>query len=431
VTRTRTKLHRPHLVRLPSPARRLILLSVLVLLAGSVTPIANAAPQAGRAKDSVSLVDGRRIAGRLIAIEKSDSGLVALIGKGEGVERVPARLLIGATFAVKPARASPDPFNLYLAGGDRLRGKIEGRGEKLKLISKQISEFTVPLATVQAVCVGTFFGQVQANYRALFDRQREQTPLRDSVVVNRGSKPFSFRAVVLEVHSAKLAVRMGEQQRDLPRDKVYGFVRSSAEPAAVADGVLLARIYLVDGGRVTLPLDSIDAKNIVGGGSSVGRGCSVGRGQVTRIEFTGSHVAHLSAMNPISRDEVALFGKAPRWRRNEMVLGGPLQLNGVRYANGIGAQARSRIEFALGGRWDRFFVLAGIDDAASREGQAIFRVYGDGKLLKEITRRRGDRPAAMSLDVKGIDRIVLEALPGESYTSDLCDWAEARVYQKK
>ena len=29
-----------------------------------------------------------------------------------------------------------------------------------------------------------------------------------------------------------------------------------------------------------------------------------------------------------------------------------------------------------------------------------------------------------------IDRLVLEALPGDSYTSDLCDWAEARVYNE-
>lgn len=432
MTRYRNYLHRSVLLN--------VLLVALLISISAATSRVSAAPGPLGSGVSVSLVDGRRIAGRLVAIEQggadvdgaqkggaqeNGTGLVALIGKGEGTERVPARLLIGATFAVKRLRASPDPFNLYLAGGDRLRGRIEGSGEKLKLVSKQIKGFTVPLSVVDAVCVGTFFGQVQANYRALFDRKRSQKPLRDSVVVNRGSKPFSFRAVVLEVHKVALSVRMGEQRRELPRDKVYGFVRSGAEPAAAADGVVLAHVYFADGGRVTLPLESMDANTIRGGGSTVDRKT------VVRIEFTGSHVSHLSAMNPISRDEVALFGKAPPWRRNEMVLGGPLQLNGVRYASGIGVQAKSRIEFALGGRWGRFFVLAGIDDAASREGQAVFRVYGDGKLLKEVTRRRGDRPAAISLDVTGVDRIVLEAAPGDSYTSDLCDWAEARVYNGK
>ena len=158
-----------------------------------------------------------------------------------------------------------------------------------------------------------------------------------------------------------------------------------------------------------------------GSGITVDR-CGSGRGHHDAIEK--HQLRRTVARRP-------RFGRLRVLKIDPHRLGGPLQLNGVRYANGIGAQARSRIEFALGGRWDRFFVLAGIDDAASREGQAIFRVYGDGKLLKEITRRRGDRPAAMSLDVKGVDRIVLEALPGDSYTSDLCDWAEARVYQNK
>jgi hypothetical protein len=45
-----------------------------------------------------------------------------------------------------------------------------------------------------------------------------------------------------------------------------------------------------------------------------------------------------------------------------------------------------------------------------------------------VKRRRGDEPAVVRLDISGVDRLVLEALPGDSYTSDLCDWAEARVF---
>ena len=336
---------------------------------------------------SVSFVDGRRLDGRLVAIENKDGMLYAVVAKDDGIESVPARMLIGAEFSIKAERPSPDPFNLYLSNGDRLRGKVEGSEGALLLESEQVKGYRVPLAQIDAVCVGTFFGQVQANYRALFDRQREARPRRDSIVVNRGSKPFSFRAAVLEVKPAALLVRMGEQQRELPRDKVYGFVRAGSEKAQHADGTILARVHLSDGGVVTVPVGSIDKSWIKGGGASVSRA------YVRRIEFTGSHVANLSSMEPVSRDEVALFGKAPAWRRNGMVLGGPLQLDGVTYANGIGVQAKSRIEFALGGRWQRFYAIAGIDDAASREGQAQFRVLADGKPIADIVRRRGEKPA--------------------------------------
>jgi len=112
-----------------------------------------------------------------------------------------------------------------------------------------------------------------------------------------------------------------------------------------------------------------------------------------------------------------------------MVMGGPLRLQGRQYERGIGVHAYTRLEFALGKRWKSLFVRCGIDDAAGREGDAIFRVIGDGKMLKEIRcSRAGNQTAEIRLDVSNVDRLVLETDPGESYTSDFCDWAEVRVF---
>ena len=128
---------------------------------------------------------------------------------------------------------------------------------------------------------------------------------------------------------------------------------------------------------------------------------------------------------------MALFGKAPRWRRDAMVHGGPLRLMGRTFVHGIGVQAKSRLEFVLGGRWQSFHTICGIDDVAGKEGDALFRILGDGKLLKEVRRRHGDKTTPILVDVRGVDRLVLEALPGDSYTSDFCDWAEARVFNAR
>jgi len=185
---------------------------------------------------------------------------------------------------------------------------------------------------------------------------------------------------------------------------------------------VLVRVHLVDGGRVTLPLTDITADAIHAGGATIARS------EVTRIEFVGDHIDHLSSMQPVAYDATGLFGKAPEWRADEMVLGGPIKLGGRIYRRGIGVQAKSRLEFAVGRRWGRLLLVCGIDDAASREGEATFRVIGDGKVLHEVTQRHGEEPAVLRLDISGVDRLVLEALPGASYTSDLCDWAEARVF---
>lgn len=363
----------------------------------------------------VAFVDGQSSAGRIV---RADPEVVVIHGKS-GETRVPTRHLVSARSATPALAASPDPFNLYLSGGDRLRGKVEGSGESLTFSSKTVAGLKVPLHRVTAVCLGTFFGQVQTNYRDLFYKQ--QAAGRDSIIVNRGSKPFSFRATVQEIRKDALVVRMGDQQRELARDKVYGFSRTAPADNPMPTGVLV-RVHLTDGGRITLPLEKITPNSIDAGGASILRKF------VTSIEFVGDHIGHLSDMQPVSSDAVALFGKAPKWRANGMVLGGPLKLQGRVYRSGVGVQAKSRLEYAVGRRWSRVLLVCGIDDAASREGEAIFRVIGDGKVLHEVTQRRGQNPAVLRLDISGVDRLVLEALPGASYTSDLCDWAEARVF---
>ena len=62
----------------------------------------------------------------------------------------------------------------------------------------------------------------------------------------------------------------------------------------------------------------------------------------------------------------------------------------------------------------------------------FYRCYRkDGKVLKELRRRKGQSPVALKLDVRGVDRLVLESVAGESPISDFCDWAEARVFNEQ
>jgi hypothetical protein len=111
-----------------------------------------------------------------------------------------------------------------------------------------------------------------------------------------------------------------------------------------------------------------------------------------------------------------------------MAHGGPLRIASRTYERGLGTVAFTRLEYVLGGRWEAFHARCGIDDAAGPEGDATFRVLADGRVLAEVRRRRGEPPASLHVDVKGVDRLVLETSPGDSYVSDFCDWAEARVF---
>jgi hypothetical protein len=371
---------------------------------------------AAAAEPKVVLVDGREMPGLLVTVE----GGVATVSTAGGAERVPVESLVLATgLETKKAPGAGSPFNLYLHGGDRLRGAVAGDGERVRLDSPVVLGLAVPLDEVKAVRFGRLLGSLQASYGEVFDRELARG--RDAIVIQRDTRPFPIYARVLAVGEASLAARVEDQRRDLEFARVYGFVRTRDAERAPPAGVRV-RAHLSGGERITLPLERITAQIVEGGG------IRVVRDHVERLEFLGDHIAHLSEFDPIDARQTALLGQPTPWRRDGMALGGPLRLAGRSYERGLGTVAYTKLEYVLGGRWGTFFARCGIDDAAGPEGDALFRVLGDGKVLAEVRRRRGEPPETVRVDVTGLDRLVLEAVPGESYVSDFCDWAEARVF---
>lgn len=115
-------------------------------------------------------------------------------------------------------------------------------------------------------------------------------------------------------------------------------------------------------------------------------------------------------------------------KANVAVSGKPLTLKGKQY-KGVGTHAESKMLIKLDGNGDRFTALVGVDDAAGGPGTVIFRVSGDGKeLFNSGVMKCGDRPKKVDVKLKGIDRLMLEALPAaDGINFDHADWAEAEI----
>ena len=115
--------------------------------------------------------------------------------------------------------------------------------------------------------------------------------------------------------------------------------------------------------------------------------------------------------------------------------GGPITLDGVRYASGLGVHAGSEIEVDLAGRYARFTADVGVDDSrvdagGNRRGSAVFRVYGDGTLLFESgVKRGGDAPDRVDVDVTGVSvlRLVADDAGESGPYHDHADWAGASL----
>jgi hypothetical protein len=109
--------------------------------------------------------------------------------------------------------------------------------------------------------------------------------------------------------------------------------------------------------------------------------------------------------------------------------GGPITLNGVTYAKGLGAHAASEVNVTLGGAYKTFLTDVGVDDSAGDNGSVVFQVIVDGETVFDsgvMTGTSDTQKVNVSVDGKQqLKLVVTDAGDGIAY--DHADWAGARL----
>ncbi len=113
---------------------------------------------------------------------------------------------------------------------------------------------------------------------------------------------------------------------------------------------------------------------------------------------------------------------------NQSTSGKPLLLQGKEY-KGVGTHADSKMIIDLASKGERFTALVGVDDNAGGLGTVIFRVTGDGNILFDSgIMKMGEEPRQINVSLKGVNKLVLEALTGpDGNKYDHADWANAVI----
>jgi glucose/arabinose dehydrogenase len=108
--------------------------------------------------------------------------------------------------------------------------------------------------------------------------------------------------------------------------------------------------------------------------------------------------------------------------------GGPIRLNGVTYAKGLGVHAGSDIRYALNGQYTTFQAFIGVDDEVGNSGNVIFRVYADGVLIFDSGAMTGaSATQAVNLSVAGRSELRLVVDSNGTNFDDHADWADAKL----
>lgn len=110
--------------------------------------------------------------------------------------------------------------------------------------------------------------------------------------------------------------------------------------------------------------------------------------------------------------------------------GGPIRLDGIAYAKGVGVFAPSDVRYKLAAACSGHLVAdVGLDDAAGNQGSVIFQAYlDDVKVFDSGLMRGSDLRKAVYVSVAGKQSLRLVVTDGgDSNVADLANWAGARV----
>lgn len=144
-------------------------------------------------------------------------------------------------------------------------------------------------------------------------------------------------------------------------------------------GEIPGRVLCADGSSVAATSVALSAEGLAIESPSLGRAV-LAPATAAEIRLRRAEAVCLSDVQPAEAEETPFFDDRFPWRRDRGLSGRPLTLAGTTYEKGLALHARSRLTFALGGRFSRLTAVAGIDGDLA-VGRAVLSILADGRPL--------------------------------------------------
>lgn len=375
-------------------------------------------------------VAGERVSGG-VAILRDDGSAEMATATGP----VAIRQLLGlrrTKFALPPVPRGPV---LHTTTGDRIPGRITGGDGRVLRFRPQILDDDQPDWIIPLSCVA-FVWLTHPMAETPLDPQRyswlPESRRRDFVLLRNGDV---VRGVFVGF-TPEIRLRLDNGQ-------VRAFPLT--EPLALAFDPTLARtrrptgpyahLVLRDGTRLDLTSPTI-RDGVLRGQTLFGHALELPLVEVIGFDVMQGKAVYLSDLRPIRAKYEAFLGVEWPWSADRNVRGESLRLSGPygidTYDKGLGTHPRTELTFELGTRFRRFEAVVGLDAVTGQRGQAVARVWVDGRDATPPALRKlsGTMSVPVVVDVTGARLLVLEVDfgPAGDVHADV-NWADARVIE--
>lgn len=376
---------------------------------------------------AVRTADGSVVKGNWRRLE-SDWAL--RLGQGEGKQISAAHVLSVRRLDV-PLPPLPMDQHLILANGDRIPFQdLKLDEEKFRFRHVNLEEGKNASLSLSAVSVLWYVAPDKTlDAEKLRRRLTAGTRTSDTVCLRNGD----VVAGILTSLDANNAVIEVDKRRVTVKTPQLAYVAFNTELAGAPrpKGAYARLILRGDrpghGGRFSLTSAAADETTLTGK-TVFGASLRVPLRDIVAFEPRHGNSVYLSDLKPSKYVFQPFLDAAWPFIADGNVAGHDLLLAGSTYDKGIGMHSHSRLTYRLSGSYQRFEALAGLDDKDGRGGAVRLRVWADGASLLDRAVTSQDGAVPVSLSVKGVRELTLEADfgPGGD-VRDVVNWADARL----
>lgn len=156
------------------------------------------------------------------------------------------------------------------------------------------------------------------------------------------------------------------------------------------------------------------------------------RAHVKAIKFISARVVDLAELEPSAVASHGMVTDAMAYRRNRSVGGGPIVLDGVTYAKGLGLHSFTELTYDIDGEFSSLVAIVGIDDSVRPNGDATLTILAVSEEQRQplVLALTGEGSAeVIRYDLTGVTQLTIRVDFGtdELGVADHVDLALARL----